>query len=148
MSSPEDMATLLGLIGLFCTGIGLFYAGWQLRLSQKIARGEFLLHLDELFQQHQGIHVRLRPGGDYYTGECKPTTAEDWVAIEQYMGLFERIKMLVDDRIIDLDTIHRIYGYRVSNIVGNDTIRQVKLEQEKQSWRGFIELWQDLEKKR
>ena len=47
-----SLETIAGLIGLFLTGVGLIYTGRQIQESRKIARGEFLLHLDELFQQH------------------------------------------------------------------------------------------------
>lgn len=135
---------VLAIIGLFLTGAGLLYTGWQIQQSKMIARGEFLLHLDELFQQHIEIHTHLRPGGDYAIGKRKPNSVEDWVAIEMYMGLFERIKVLVDSKIIDLDTIKRLYGYRVLNIVANDAIRRTKIEQEADNWHDFIELWQAL----
>jgi len=140
--------TILSIIGLFLTGGGLIYAGLQISQTRNIARGEFLLHLDELFQQHIEVHTRLRPGGKYATGKSKPSSAEEWIAIERYMGLFERIKVLIDSKIVDLDTIDRLYGYRVFNIVANNTIRHIKLEQEASSWRDFIELWHALERKR
>ena len=55
------------------------------------------------------------------------------------MGLFERVKVLVDDKIIDIDTVDRLYGYRVDNIVNNETIRQAKLEREKDSYLDFAQ---------
>ena len=56
----ESVATAIGAI---TTTIGLIYAGCQLRASRKIARGGFLLRMDELFREHNEVHVRLRPGG-------------------------------------------------------------------------------------
>ncbi|HXU36336.1 MAG TPA: hypothetical protein VN937_08215 [Blastocatellia bacterium] len=65
------------------------------------------------------------------------------------MGLFERIKVLVDDGIVDLATIDKLYGYRVFNIVANDVIRKGKLEgQRAEHWKGFIELWDALKDRR
>ncbi|MDZ7363697.1 MAG: hypothetical protein ONB46_23715 [candidate division KSB1 bacterium] len=43
----QNVATVAGLI---MTGIGLIYAGIQLRAAKKIARGKFLLRLDEMFR--------------------------------------------------------------------------------------------------
>lgn len=142
----QNFATILGLI---ITGIGLIYAGIQLRDVKKIARGEFLLRLDEMFREHQDVHTRLRPGGMWATNEKEPSSVEDWVAVEKYMGLFERISVLIDDGIVDLATIDRLYGYRVFNIVANKVIRKAKLEGEpKQYWQDFIELYEALEKRR
>ena len=64
------------------------------------------------------------------------------------MGLFERVKALIDDKIIDLDTVNRFYGYRLFNIVDNEAIRKFKLEQEAEFWRDFIKLWRALDKHR
>lgn len=146
MPDVQYIATILGLI---MTGVGLVYAGIQLRASKKIARGEFLLHLDELFHQHQDVHTRLRPGGAWSSSGNGPSSVEDWVAVEKYMGLFERIKVLIDDGIVDLATIDRLYGYRVLNIITNDVIKKAKLEGETNNyWQDFIGLYEALEKRR
>jgi len=144
-----DYQNIFSLIGLILTGSGLVYAGIQLRASKKIARGEFLLRLDEMFQQHNETHTRLRPGGIWASAGKGPATNEDWIAVEKYMGLFERIKVLMDDGIVDLATIDRLYGYRVFNLVANDIIRTVKLEGKvREYWQDFIELHRALEKSR
>jgi hypothetical protein len=162
--------TLIGLIitgsGLMLTGVGLIFAGWQLRasykqlqISQRIAGGNFLLQFDEiLFQQHNEVHKRLRPGGEWAGSKGGPTSQEDRVAVERYMGMFERIKVLVDDKLLDLDAVERFYGYRIQNIVANPVIfREKKLMrpeewskldkdiQEEHPWRNFIELWNEIE---
>ncbi len=137
----ESVATTIGIIlALF----GLFYTARQLEASQKTARGEFLLHLDELFYQHDKVHRLLRPGGDWADGESGPVTNDDWILVEKYMGLFERVKVLVDDGLIDIDTVYKLYGYRVFNIVDNEIICQRKLDEEANSWGKFIELRDDL----
>jgi hypothetical protein len=141
----ESIATAVGAL---MTTIGLLYAGIQLRASRKIARGEFLLQLDELFHPYNEVHTKLRPGGEWSSGHKGPVTVEEWVSVERYMGLFERIKLLIDDGIIDLDTVDRIYGYRVLNIISNNVIRQAKLEREKMHWEDFVDLWQAVEQKR
>jgi hypothetical protein len=136
-ASIESIATI---IGLALTAIGLIYTGSQIHGSKKVARGEFLLHLDEMLQKHNDVHIRLRPGGEWAKGNTGPKNNEEWAAVERYMGLFERVNILVEDKIIDIDTIDRLYGYRIINISENKVIRQAKLEQESQSWQDFIKL--------
>ncbi len=158
-----SVATVIGSlaagIGLVLTGLGLRYAGAQLEQSKQVAKdakdvaeeskniaqGEFLLRLDELFQQHIEVHRRLRPGGDWANAKSGPQTNDDWVDVEKYMGLFERIQFLVSRRIIDIDIIDKLYGYRLFNIVSNPIIRKNKLEQEADAWQDFIALWRALE---
>lgn len=135
--SNELIATVAGLV---LTALGLIYTGYQISESKKVARGEFLLHLDEILQQHNDTHIRLRPGGNWANGKSGPKNNKEWVAVERYMGLFERVNILVEDKIIDIDTIYRLYGYRVINISENKNIRKFKLEKESQSWEDFIKL--------
>lgn len=141
----ESVATAIGAV---MAAAGLIYAGIQLRASRKIARGEFLLRLDELFHPYNEVHTQLRPGGAWAEGRGGPTSVEEWVAVERYMGLFERIKTLVDDGIVGLDTVDKLYGYRVFNIAANAIIHQAKLVRESESWEDFIELWHALERHR
>jgi hypothetical protein len=138
----ESVATAIG-VALIVPSI--VYAGLQLRGSQKVARGDFLLRLDQLLNEHNEIHTRLRPGGRWAKRGAGPESVEDWVAVERYMGLFERIYVLVKSGIVDLETISRLYGYRVFNIVRNERIHQAKLEREAASWSDFIALWKSLE---
>ena len=158
---PVDFLGVATIIGLLLTVVGLIYAGIQLRESKRIARGDFLLRLDEMFRQHNEVHTRLRPRGTWADGTSGPVTAEDWIMVERYMGLFERIKILVDDRIVDIGTVYRLYGYRVFNITANDKIRIGKRllkpkawkklspeERNSHGWKDFIELWHALEDRR
>jgi hypothetical protein len=116
--------------------------------SRKIAQGEFLLRLEELFQMHLETHKRLRPGGEWAGGKGGPTTNTEWIDVERYMGLFERINALVRDKVVPLDYIDKFYGYRLLNIAANPIIHQVKLVEEADSWQDFIELWQQIEANR
>jgi hypothetical protein len=157
-----DLQGIATFIGLLLTGIGLIYAGFQLRDSKRIARGDFLLRLDEALRHHDNVHKRLRPGGSWSPLESSssssgsgssssaigPSSYDEWVEVESYMGLFERIKVLVDDKIIDIGTIDRLYGYRVFNIVANDTIHKEKLVKRPDGWQDFIGLWHALERHR
>ena len=144
----QQAATIIALIlsgmGLIGTAIGLILTARQLKISQKIARSDFLLHIDELLGQHDKVHRLLRPGGDWSRAGGGPADAGDWADVDNYMGLFERMKVLVDSAIIDLPTLNRLYGYRITNIVSNTAIRQRKLEDEKGSWEDFLALVRQL----
>ncbi|MCB9102631.1 MAG: hypothetical protein H6633_00065 [Anaerolineales bacterium] len=90
--------------------------------------------------------MKLRPGGIWSDGESGPTSPADWVAVEKYMGLFERVKVLIDNGLVDIDTIDKLYGYRVINIVANKVIYHKKIKDEAEAWQKFIELWHALKK--
>ncbi len=155
-------------VGSIATAIGLLLAAWGLKYaagqlvesrkvaeeskrvaeeSKRIAQGEFLLRLDEMLRHHDRVHRRLRPRGEWgQRGGPSPDDGEAWADIESYMGLFERIKVLIDNGIIDRGIVDRLYGYRVSNIIDNDIIRIGKLEnpETRDGWSDFLALARDL----
>ena len=161
-----DQATVIGLIisgiGLILTAAALFYAGTQFRASQRVAAGDFLLRVDEmLFTQHNDVHTFLRPGGKWAGGAGAPSSPEEWNMLERYMGMFERVKVLLDDGLLDVDAVERFYGYKIRNVVANQEIVRVKRlhaevewtklgrsERKRHPWKHFIELWHDLERHR
>jgi hypothetical protein len=144
---------VISTIGVVGALVGLVYAGRQLNASQLSSKGSFLLELDQAFARHSDVHVRLRPTGSWAgLGNDSSKhhlatllTSEEWAEVEAYMGLFERIEMLVDAGIIDVPLVNRLYGYRVSNIVGNTAIRQVKLIKLSDGWQDFLSLCARLE---
>jgi len=136
----EDIAAIATAVGIILTGVGLIFTGMQVRDARRIAQGEFLLRLDELFRTHHAVHVRLRPGGEWTGSEKGPQSPAEWAEVEAYMGLFERINLLIERKIVDKEIIDRLYGYRIRNIVANDAIRQAKLVSARASWRDFVNL--------
>jgi hypothetical protein len=114
----------------------------QSETSIKIARGEFLLHIDEmLLRYHRGIYLRLYPGDPSLLAFPR-----DYPAMVMYMGLFERIKRLCDDRILDIGLINKLYGYRIDDIIANPTVYQELVRDMCYGWVDFISLWVELEK--
>lgn len=136
----EDIATIATAVGIILTGVGLIFTGLQVRDARRVAQGEFLLRLDELFRDHHPVHLRLRPGGEWAGSEKGPQSPAEWAEVEAYMGLFERINLLIERKIVDKETVDRLYGYRIRNIVANDVIRQAKLVRARASWQDFVNL--------
>jgi hypothetical protein len=144
MESPsftEWAGLVLALGGLLVALGGFIYAGRQLFLSQRSARGSFLLDVEEMLRHHDHVHTKLDSKGG---ADWNPAT-EEWPAVEAYMGVFERIQLLIEERILELGTVDRLYSYRVLNIVSNDYIRKEKLVEKAQFWPDFCRLWHSLE---
>jgi hypothetical protein len=133
-------ATFLTAAGLLLTGVGLLYAARQLRISRKIARGEFLLHLYELVQEYNPVHNELTGDGRWAHETSGPESEEDWRQVDRYMGLLESLQILVEDGFLDLKTVDRQYGHRVVALVRNEAIRRRCLEERSYRWRDFISL--------
>jgi hypothetical protein len=145
LASFTDWAGLaVGVCGLLLAMGGFYYAGRQLLHSQRSAQGAFLLDLEEVLRQHDEVHRKLdSPGGR----EWAPSDNE-WPAIEAYMGVFERIQLLVERKILDIETVDRLYSYRVINIVLNEHIRSEKLKKKAAFWPDFFKLWKSLQEQK
>lgn len=143
MDVLQLIVSALGVVGAI---VGLWYAGNQLHASRLSARGTFLLDLDEAFLRHLDVYSRLRPGddgqspGSWAEPGHGPDTAAEWMAVEQYMGLFERIEVLIEGGVLDAGITNRLYGYRVRNIVANDRIRNKLLVDGAAGWTDFLSL--------
>lgn len=155
MDQAQLAVTVVGVIGAV---VGLWYAGQQLHNTRQSIRGEFLLTLDQAFVRHAAVHGRLRPGGDWEGSARRPDNMDEWwavkdlgpkdsewLAVEEYMGLFERIEVLIDGGSLDAALVNRLYGYRVFNIVANSEIRTKKLIDLAEGRQDFIKLKERLE---
>ena len=138
----QESLTLLGLLLAF---VGLVYTAEQIRRARKISLADFLLKLDDQIRNYDEVHSKLRPGGEWSQNGKGPQAPQEWIPVEKYMGLFERIQLMVESGIIPLDTIERFYGYRVENIVNNEVIEQKKLVDQKEGWQNFINLAKSLD---
>ena len=148
------MGAIAGLVAVVVGVFALWYADKQVKLGRdqrsyasSLALGQFLLQLDEAFERHQVAHLSLRPGGQWHGTSDRPTDDEMPTAIT-YMGLFERIKIMIDLRLLRPDIVNRLYGYRVGNIWVNDRIMHEKLVKLSDGWQDFLELVRWMEKER
>src|SRR5947199_6145441 len=97
-----NLGIVLGtLITAIATVILALVTQASVREGRRNSRGDFLLRLDEAFRHHQDIHAKLRPGGPWSGQTGGPVSREDWIAVESYMGLFERIQVLVEQKVVD-----------------------------------------------
>jgi hypothetical protein len=137
--SQTDQLTILGIVvtgvGSIAGVIGLLAVFFQLRGSQKIAKGNFLLELNEQLVTHEKAY--------------RATMKLDWTPdmygvtmdmMENYMSLFEQFKVLLDDQIIDFQVVDRLYGYRILVIVLNDHLFNKMLLRYGDAWPDFIAL--------
>jgi hypothetical protein len=138
MPFAQDVVTIIGVV----LGVpALLFAGRQLKQAKTSSVMQALMDVESLLRQHQDVHAKLRPGGAWEDQNTGPDSTEEWISVEQYMGLFERMKIaMLDNGALDPGTFYRMYGYRILNIDQNNVIRTKKLEKEAPRWRDFIEL--------
>lgn len=123
-------------------GIGLGAAAAQLHHGRRTAQGQFLLELDKRFDDYWEVHTALRPGGKW-SSHHGPQTGEEWSKVEDYMGLFELLNILMNDKVIKQHHVSLFYLYRLQNIWAHGVIIKTKLgTTEREYWMGFIEISQ------
>lgn len=137
--SPTDILTA---IGTMLTGIGLIYTGIQVKLSRKTARSQFLIQLYQLMEQHNEVHARLT-GMGWPDGRKGPETIEEWIKVGRVLGIFEYIQILVEDGIIELDTVDELYSYRLFHLVNNEIIWKRHFAAGG-AWHGVVKLLDEL----
>jgi len=155
--TPSDYVVLAGSIGSVATAVvairalvfakrQVIEAQRQLRQSQALGHGDFLLRLDQALERHVKVHMLLQPDFAWGKNNGGPESPDDWFLVTSYMGLFERLNFLVESGIEELAIVDKLYGYRVYNLVSNDIIRRKKLEDEERApyWEEFIKLWLNL----
>jgi hypothetical protein len=123
----------------FASVVGFIFAGVQLRGSRAVAEAQFLFDLDRRLREYNDLHLKV------VDAKWNPGTASnDEFDLARYLGVFERIEFLIDTGVMDTETVHRLYGYRVRTLVANNCARGW-VENKPDSWTNFIKLWRRLD---
>lgn len=133
-------------VGLLLTAIGLGINGIGLLRNARVARNTFMLSFYDRIQKYNLIDVYLKEG--WPNGALGPTTPEDWNQVARYMGLFEGLWKVIQDRAYPIDRADSDYSHRIVEIVRNSQIHQRYFSEESDKsagWEDFIELWCCLE---
>jgi hypothetical protein len=109
------------------------------------AAGGLVFEIDRALSRFDHVHTALRPGGPGWFGPGDKHKRECWVPVELYMGTLERVQALVEAGLLGPGVILDLYGYRVANLINDDTIYTEKLVKLAYGWRRFIRLWQLLD---
>ena len=141
MDQLQLLANLATIFGFVAALVGLVYAGLQLRKSARVAEGEFMLNLETLIDKHDAVHIKLRPDGTWTAPGAGPESLEDWVAVEDYMVLFEHCEILMRYGSLNAENFASLFAYRVENILRNEKIVTAKFESEERVyWKDFLSL--------
>lgn len=119
--------------------IAFFFSIYQFRKGYMINSGMYLLELREVFleEKKNKLHLNLRNRTSY--------TPEDWSVVDDYLGTFEVVGIMIKRGALDKKNIKDLYGYRVANILRNQIIFENKLVLEYKSWKNFYDLISQLD---
>jgi hypothetical protein len=152
--TTEWISAVAAVVGAPLAAAALLVGARQLVRGRRASEAQFLLSLDDAFRHHVDTHMKFRPASteppDVVGGWCGPEaigpeTDEDLADVEAYMGLFERVNVMIDRGLIDADVVDRLYGYRVGNLLSNPRVVDAKLRDQAAGWQEFIALAAKLE---
>ena len=126
------MSVATVLMALATTG-SLLYIARQVSVTRRQTRGQFLLALDEQFEKFNEITVHL-VNQDAFTPQ-----GGEWPQVWGMMSVFERISIMVEDKILDVGLVDRLHGFRLRSIIANDAIYH-RLAKTGAEWQDFIDL--------
>ncbi|HTH13269.1 MAG TPA: hypothetical protein VMB23_02660 [Spirochaetia bacterium] len=129
MTVADIASVILALSGT----LSLLYIARQLAVSQRQAKGQFLLALDDRFSQSRAILARFVADPNF------SPQGEEWPQVWALMSIFERLNIMVEDRIVDIAIVDRLHGYLLLGLVANDAVFE-RLKTTAAEWQDFIDL--------
>lgn len=143
--------SLGGIVAAIATAVAAWMAFKSVRSaenasedSERAIRAQLMLAFDERLRDFNDVHSKLRPGGEWTFPNRGPRSQEEWLRVEGYMGVFERMNYHRKQKLFEIEYIEAFYGYRIRNILNNGIIVQEKLRNERTQWRNFVELVETL----
>ena len=125
-----DIANLI--IALATTG-SLIYISRQANVTRLQAKGQFLLALDGQFEKYNDMTMRLVTEKDF------TPQGTEWLQVWGVMSVFERINIMVEDKILDVAMVDRLHGFRLLLIIANDAVFK-RIQAAGSEWQDFIDL--------
>src|SRR4051794_10173357 len=110
----RDISTIVG-VGI--AAVSLAVSAFNSRATARANRARLWLDLRKQFTEHNEVHRKLRPGGEWAEPGGGPRSAHDWSEVENYMTLFEHCESMLREKMIDTTTFNEVYKYRLVNIV-------------------------------
>jgi hypothetical protein len=138
------VAALVAAIALVINALVLWFNARQFRLNRAQTEAEFWLKLEDMFSPYNDVQAQLRPGGKWSMTRG-PETAAEWARVEEYLGVFERTKILLDLELITPLRYKTAFSVRLSNIISNQVIVEEKFRRRAPSWSTFLELLKELD---
>ncbi|HXC39809.1 MAG TPA: hypothetical protein VN667_12770 [Burkholderiales bacterium] len=128
-----SIGDIAGIILAVATTSSLIYIARQVNLTRQQTKGQFLLALDDQFDSTNAITRRLTQEPNF-----KPR-GEEWVDVWRLMNVFERIHVMVEDGILDVALVDRLYGIRLRILLGNDAVFEY-VKGAGEEWQDFIDI--------
>jgi hypothetical protein len=140
-----ELSNWAQIIGIPLALIAVFFAWNQVRQGAQLARGQFLLSIDDALARYEDLRSKINTKDWSPIAESVRKSND----LRRYLTVFERIGFLVERGSLDFDTVHRNYGHLLIRLLKKKGIDKViqgdpALDAHPGRWNGLLLLWNRL----
>ncbi len=136
------IATISEIVASAVTMAGIVFIAWQVSDTRRFTKSQLLNELQRDSKEYR--HVYRMITGSWKTTEKVASKGEELEEqlqnVFECLGFFERIKMLLDNKVIDLPTADRLFGYRFFLLVNNPNVQRLALYPDGHDFTGVFAL--------
>lgn len=121
----NTLAIISQIASSVVTVFGVLFIAWQVSDTRRFTKSQLLNDLEKDSKDYRNTYLIL-------TNSWKPTnevtpTEEILHEFFECLGFFERVKILIDNKVIDWPTVDRLFGYRFFLLVNNPHVQKFAL---------------------
>jgi hypothetical protein len=120
----DAVAAVASALGVFVAIAGVWLILRQIAENRRQIKGNLISNLGDQLHKHSEIYQRFAPGRRPPAYREEPLTAEEIQKICDYLSFFEEVYLLIEEKMIDLETIDKLFAYRFFGVVGDSQVQE------------------------
>ena len=114
---------IMATLGPLATFGGILFVARQIADGRRFAKAQFINQLEEEITSLDAEYVKLFPGDTWSSSNTKRPDLENLSNLIAYIAFFEKIKLLIDSKTIDICTVDRLFALRFFRLVHNPYVQ-------------------------
>jgi hypothetical protein len=119
----DAVSALAAVASGLVASVGLLFVGLQLKWNRRLAKAQFINDLARDIDHHSEAETNLDREGPWYEAG-KTLTTKDMEKIERYITFFERVKLILDAKVLDMNMIDDLLAYRFFHLLHNPNVQE------------------------
>ncbi len=120
----EIVGSIASTVSAIASLVAIPFVAIQLKSSNQIAKAQLMNELERDISLHADTYTALTSGGKWH-GQSIDLTDDDKVAVLKYISFFERVRVIVNTNVLDLETIDCIFAGRFFHLFNNSHVKQL-----------------------
>src|SRR5436305_5160619 len=117
------VAAIAAILSAIVAAVGIWLILRQIAENRRQMRGQLISDLEDQFHKHSKTYQRFAPGSNSVLSEANPLGGDEISDVCNYLSFFEKIYLLIDEGMIDLGRVDKLFAYRFFRVV-NDPYAQ------------------------